>query len=313
MATQRKDTAPELAGISGESLDGQPLAYHRAPADDLAPWIARMFVTRVWQPPGNTIACGLLSDTPFVRLMLGGDWVGEAANARIERNRGALLFGPHSQRMPISVTGPFATIGFALRPGALAALEHPWGQIAADFVTDIDDSGPWREWCEGHTFATESHEMALLRLEEGLRVLVSRCGAAPPDPLAAALDEAAFADPGEPIGAFAARHDTTPRRVARMAARDFGLNPKAVMRRARVLDMASQLLGFADSAEAEEHALRFYDQSHQIRDFRALVGMTPRELAARPRPILTLGLETRQARRLEVLGRLGQGESGPWR
>lgn len=313
MATQTQERLPELAGISGESRDGQPLAYHRAPADDLAPWIARMFVTRVWQPPENTIHCGLLSDTPFVRLMLGGDWVGEAANARIERSRGALLFGPHSQRMPISVTGPFATIGFALRPGALAALGHPWGRIATDFVTDIDGSGAWRTWSEGHEFAAVSHEAALLRLEEDLRALVARRGAPPPDPLAAALDEAAFADPGEPIGTFAARHETTTRRVARMAARDFGLNPKAVMRRARVLDMASQLLGFADSAEAEEHSLRFYDQSHQIRDFRALMGMTPRELDARPRPILTLGLETRQARRLEVLGRLGQGESGPWR
>lgn len=305
--------APALAGISGQSRDGQPLAYQRAPAADLAPWIARMFFTQAEQPAGRVIDCGLFNDTAFVRLIAQGDWTAAAANGTVRCSRGALLFGPHSRMLPITVAGPFATFGFALRPGALAALGHPWGPIGNDMIADLPSGPDWRCWTEPIDLAARSPEQWLGWLEDTVRAVFSVDPPRRPDPLALAFDEAAFVDPGEPIAAFAARLGVSKRRVARMARRDFGLPPKAVMRRARVLDLASQLLGFADPAEAEDHALRFYDQSHRIREFRALMGMTPSELARGPRPILTLGLESRQARRLEVIGRLAEGEAGPWR
>ena len=40
-----------LSPVSGASRDGRPLAYHRAPAPDLAPWLARLFVTAVGLGP----------------------------------------------------------------------------------------------------------------------------------------------------------------------------------------------------------------------------------------------------------------------
>lgn len=299
-----------LAPVSGASRDGRPLAYHRAPAADLAPWIARMFFTDVGQPEGQTLDCGLFNDTPFVRLIVSGDWVGHAAGGTIRCSRGALMFGPHSRRIPISVTGPFTTFGFALRPGALAALGHPWGAAHIDCIEPVPGAG---RWDISDDIRARSPEGWLRWLEDELRAAIAAAGARPPDPLASAFDEAAFADPGEPIRNFARRHDVSTRRVERMARRDFGLSPKLVMRRARVLDMAAQLLGFADADEATEQTLRFYDQSHLIRDFRALLDCTPRQLASRPQPILSLGLEPRQARRLELLGRIDGAHEAPWR
>ena len=49
------------------------------------------------------------------------------------------------------------------------------------------------------------------------------------------------------------------------------------------------------------------------RDFRDLLGCTPRQLARSPQPILALGLEPRQARRLELLGKLDGERPAPWR
>ena len=302
-----------LAPVSGASRDGRPLAYHRAPAPDLAPWIARLFVTAVGQPEGQTLRCGLFNDTPFVRLIVRGDWTGQTASGPIQCSRGALLFGPHSRRMPIEVRGPFATFGFALTPGALGVLGDPWGTVEPDCIALVPADGAWAEWSEVADLGAREPEEWLGWLEAVLRAHVAAVGAPEPDPLALALDRAALVEPAETIGAFAHRHGVSTRRVERMARRDFGLSPKQVMRRARVLDMASQLLGFADAAEAEEQALRYYDQSHQIRDFRALLGCTPRQLARTPQPILTLGLEPRQARRLELLGKLDGAQSAPWR
>jgi hypothetical protein len=72
------------------------------------------------------------------------------------------------------------------------------------------------------------------------------------------------------------------------------------------------LRGVADADEAEALMLRYYDQSHLIRDFIALIGMSPRQFVQRPQPLMTFCLETRQARRLEMLDRLAPGESPPW-
>ena len=100
--------------------------------------------------------------------------------------------------------------------------------------------------------------------------------------------------------------------LERIVGRDFGMPPKQVLRRARALDMASHLRGVADQDEAEELALRYYDQSHLIREFTELFGMSPGQFVATPQPILTLALESRQSRRLEALERLGPGDVRPW-
>jgi len=93
--------------------------------------------------------------------------------------------------------------------------------------------------------------------------------------------------------------------------RDCGMAPKQVLRRARALDMASHLRGVADDSEAEALALRYYDQSHLIRDFQHFLEQTPMQFVMNPQPIFTLSLEVRQARRLEELGRLGPGARRP--
>lgn len=311
MPSTVSDSRVPLRAVSGRSRDGQPLSYNRAAAPDLTPWIARLFVTIVDQPATHTIEDRLLNDTSFVRVLVRGAWTAEAANGLIAREQGALLFGPHSRSMPISVTGPFATFGFALQPGAHAALGNAWGELALDTVTDLPTRIDWTKTLAGFDHRTPEEWLAWV--EERMRLLVSHARPPAPDPLAAAFDRAAFADPTEPIAAFAARHGVSERSVARMARKCFALTPKQVMRRARVLDMASQLLGMADRTEADAHALRFYDQSHLIREFRTLMGMTPGDLARTPCPILALSLESRQARRLEALGRLQAGDAAPWR
>jgi AraC-like DNA-binding protein len=72
------------------------------------------------------------------------------------------------------------------------------------------------------------------------------------------------------------------------------------------------LRGVADQAEAEALQLRYYDQSHLIREFTQLFGMSPRQFVATPQPILTLALESRQAARLEMIERVAPGGLRPW-
>ncbi len=133
-----------------------------------------------------------------------------------------------------------------------------------------------------------------------------------PDPVTARFEALAYSDPQASIADFARECGISQRGLERIVRRDFGMPPKQVLRRARLLDMASHLRGVADSAEAEELVLRFYDQSHLIREFTKLFGISPRQFVARPQPILTLTLESRQARRLEQIERLQPGAARPW-
>jgi AraC-like DNA-binding protein len=301
-----------IAPVSGATRDGQPISFNRAPAPDLAPWIARLYVTQIAAPDDHRIDCGLFNDMPFVRIQIGGRWRVETPAGPVLSRDGAFLMGPQSRRMPVRVTGGFLSFGLALRPGALRALRGPAMPALLDRVLNFadlgDDSGPWLALAQDGA----APEALVAALETHVRAAIARIGAALPDAITRRFEHAALTDPSFAVADFARRHGVEQRRLQRIVKRDFGMTPKAVLRRARVLDLASHLRGVADAAEADALALRYYDQSHMIREFTALFGLSPRQFATRPQPLMTAALENRQARRLEMLDRLEPGAARPW-
>ncbi|TXI07675.1 MAG: helix-turn-helix domain-containing protein [Novosphingobium sp.] len=292
--------------------DGQPISYSRAPAADLDRWIGRLYVTIVGTPPEHRLDCGLLSDFACIRIQLRGKWEATTADGVRTSERAAMLFGPHSRRMPISVTGSFVSIGIFLRPGVCHALRGPEIATLTDrLATFAELEMPEQRWLDMFN-PNGSPEDWVQAMECEMRSLIADRAVREPDPISARFEAAAFADPTVSIARLAENLGVTQRRLERIARRDFGMPPKQVLRRARALDMASHLRGVADHDEAESIALRYYDQSHLIREFTALFGMSPRQFVERPQPLMTLGLETRQARRLEEIRRLEPGEVKPW-
>ena len=59
--------------------------------------------------------------------------------------------------------------------------------------------------------------------------------------------------------------------------------------------MAATLLGVARPEEEPDMRLRYFDQSHVIRDFTTFFGVTPEKFRAKPRPLLKVTLEQREA------------------
>lgn len=228
----------------------------------------------------------------------------------------ALLFGAQTQRMAVSVSGSFATIGVALKPGALAALKGPRAEDTLDRIILYDHIYGHEQWGTSRQmiewFDPAGPVERWLKVAETLvRQLIERTGAKPPNPVIEAFDKAVFADPNLNLAEFAEEHAIERRRLERQIKRAYGQSATQVLRRARALDIASHLLGVADDSEAEEAALKFFDQSHMIREFRHFFGTTPRQFARTPQPFMTLTLEARQSRRMEVLGRAMPNY--PWR
>ena len=301
-----------VAPAHGVTREGQPVSYNRAPAPDLAPWIGRLYLSDVHLPEGHALDCGLFNDVAMVRVQLKGRWTAETADGPRAHERAALFFGPQSRRMPVTVSGSFVSIGCALRPGTGYAV---MGVSSVDFLDRMvccDELGLPGEASLDLLEAESDPEQQLQIVEDLIRRVVHRPGVQEPDPVSTRFEELAFTDPSASVAEFARECGIAQRQLERIVRRDFGMAPKQVLRRARALDMASHLRGVADHEEAEALALRYYDQSHLIREFTALFGMSPRQFVARPQPIMTLALESRQARRLERIARVAPGGQRPW-
>jgi AraC-like DNA-binding protein len=299
-----------IASTFGVSKSGQPLSYNRAPAADLADWIGRLSVSKLTLHPGQTLDCGLFADTAGVRIQLIGVFDVETAAGIQHHELGGLFYGPQSRLMPVHVGGGFVSIGVSFRPSACAALMESSLPALVDRVISVR---PWIPADLLHRFDLDADpESWLCIVEDLVREHITRLNGVRPDPVSAHFEEIAFLDPSMSIAQAAREIDVDRRRLERVVVRDFGLSPKQVLKRARALDMASYLRGVADNDEGEALALRYYDESHLIREFIDLFGVSPRQFSARPQPLLTQTLEIRQARRLEQIKRLEPGARRPW-
>ena len=100
--------------------------------------------------------------------------------------------------------------------------------------------------------------------------------------LAAQLCHEAECDANVSIGALAARHGLTHRRLIELFDRTVGLKPKAyhrVRRLRRVFHLIDEKPRPTWTTIA--HRCGYFDQSHLIRECRSLSGFTPTELAVR--------------------------------
>nr|WP_137676910.1 helix-turn-helix domain-containing protein [Parerythrobacter lutipelagi] len=302
-----------LAPLSGTSRDGLPLSENRAPAPDIAPWVARLVSAKATNDPDMIIACGMCNDLVYTRYIFNGRWTAVTADGHgIYRNE-VLQFGQHSKYMPLTCTGDIMSAGFGLRAGAFRALTGRTSDTIVDRIERADIFGLRQDDLADIFCADLSPAEWNLAMEEALRRFIDKAQPELPDPISTAFEIQAFRDPSRQLNDFAEEHGIGLRKLERVVRRDFGITPKKVMRRARALDLAAQLCKVADDAEEEEMMLRYFDQSHFIRDFASFFGVTPQQFRAHPRPLLAITLEQRQARRLEELSRIVPGKNLPWR
>ncbi|MBT0667742.1 helix-turn-helix domain-containing protein [Novosphingobium profundi] len=303
---------PLIIPEQGVTPHGQPLSFNRAPAADLAPWVGRIYVSKITAPAGHVICCGQFNDLASLRVQLSGNWEAETLDGPRSALRNACLTGPQSRRMPVRVTGSFISLGVAVRPGAYTALKGPSVAALVDRIVPTEVYGLSQEDLLNRFDPDDDVRGWALSLEDLFRDWIALNGSLSPDPVTAQFEQIAYATPSITVAEAARACRVDRRRLERIVLRDFGLAPKQVLRRARALDMASQLRGVADSAEANDIILRYYDESHLIHEFTELFGMSPGQFVASPQPLLTLSLESRQARRLEDLARIAPGGQRPW-
>ena len=312
---KRPTADPPIESRSGRTRDGNPLALSLQPRADLRPWFAWFNATNAGLPDGGSVKCAMLNDLPCLRLMLGGQvtlHTKDGVRRYDARERGlALYFGPHSRRMPVELEGEFIVLSMQIAAGAASRMGGPPMPGMVDRVIDYDEYiGHGR--LADHFSVSQGPTEWLRTFESGLVRLLKRAGTRPPNRLAQAFDHQCLADPSFAIRDFAEEHAVSARTLERTIKRLFGLTPKQVVRRARALDLAAAYLGVAMEEDEAEARLRFFDQSHLIREMRYFFDQTPSQMRKNAHPMLCLNLETRQARKAAALHQI-KPDKLPWR
>ncbi|WP_315760660.1 AraC family transcriptional regulator [Sphingomonas sp. Y38-1Y] len=295
-----------LVARTGQTQRGHPVSINLAPDTDLARHIARLFITIVEQPEEAVLEDFIVSETGFVRILLTGAWE-TLEEGGWHPYAGPVLFGAQSRPFRARVRGSFAMCGFAILPGAWRSLTGIDHHDLADRVQRV--SGPIGDRLAQAGDDPWSHARTFAALNSVVRDWI-RLGTGEIDAIAERFDQRVHLDPTRSVAELAREVGTTPRTLDRRIQAGFGMGPKLVLRRARFLDMAATVRGIAVPDEAMLAALRFYDQSHLVREFRHFTGMTPTAFERASTPLFNLALESRQRRKYELASRAG--ERIPW-
>ena len=308
--------SPPIVSLTGSTPGGMPLALNRTPRDALRPWVIRVGVTDVALPEGQKLVCRTLNEHPVMRIIFGHRWTAHTADGPLDYHPGeeglALFFGPNARHMPLVAHGSFRVVTINFAPGAASRFDLPPQPETVDRIYRTDPIARGGGVLPGYRPLADKR-LWLEAAEDQLAHALAALAPARPDPLMTAFETLCLTDPASSLDTVARDHAITRRTLERTIRREWGVTPHEALRRARALDMAAVLLGVALEEEEQELRLRYFDQSHLIREMRHYFDMTPGQLKHGAHPLLSITMEIRQSRRVEALARVGADQPRPWR
>ena len=256
------------------------------PPDDLRRFLTTFYLTEIEVADGGVITDALQPEWANLRF-----FSGEKPDCWIES-------GDHIQGASFVATGPSTRCtNFRLgtsRLWGIGLLPLGWAQFirlpAADHANVVADGLAHPSFSSfaplaQSLFGAEPDEKAeLARL-----IAFFRAGLANPsaDAERIYLIHAAVVDPQvASVAELVDRVGVGQRTIERLCHRAFGFPPKMLLRRQRFMRSLSQFMLDPSLKWIDAIDSHYHDQAQFVRDFHEFMGMTPREYAARPHPVL---------------------------
>lgn len=218
----------------------------------------------------------------------------------------AIGSGPVVRAPRFVVTGPTShACYFAasnMRAWGIGILPVGWAKFVPLPAEDLAD-----RMCDGAAhpaFAPFAPLAAVLRQTNDIDAAAAlidahfcaRLADAPPDdPAILAAHRALVDEELASVADLAARLALSERSIERLCHRAFGFSPKLLLRRQRFLRSLARFMLHPSMAWIDTMDHNYYDQAQFTRDFQRFMGMSPRDYAARPKPILAAAALARAA------------------
>jgi AraC-like DNA-binding protein len=265
------------------------VTYH-LPAEGLRGAVTTYYLVKVTGP--GTVWDQIFPEWPNFRLILSGEWEAHF---------------PGEPRQPVPAIGMSGALERALWAGGSAGvmvgvglMPQGWPQLTtrkADAFTNkllplSEVIGPVADELYRRLLATDGDAAIFKVLDEVLGAILTDC----PEAALVTAAHAALQDPRvQTVADWARAIGHSSRQLERFSLRYFGLSPKRLLRRQRLL---RTLASMRDAPEATwSHHLddQFADQAHFIHEFNYYMGMTPGAYLAREQPFMAEAWKRRKA------------------
>ena len=246
------------------------------PSESVAPYVERLWSVTWTLPPGVSFVS---STVPHPSISLS---VERGGGSRSGGGEGVWLTGVWTTRFDVTLTGSGGVFGVKFHPGAWTALT---GIPASDLTDRVAPAASTMPVADGLAdlplSAHESRDALCAAVAEAIRQRPADQEANDERYAVARGVARAATDPAitrvQQLAAFA---HVSVRALQRLTKDYIGVTPKWLIMRARVHDALAVLHTGGDNGSVEpldELAARlgWFDQSHFIRDFRAIVGQSP--------------------------------------
>jgi len=261
------------------------------PAEPLRAAITTYYLVKVTGP--GTVRDQIFPEWPNFRLILSGKWEAKFPDVPVEPVPMAGVTG--ALERAVWVEGSAGTmVGVGLMPQGWPRLTLQPAEEFTNHMRPMSDClGPVADALHGRLKAAEPEgEDALYAiLDEVLSGLLKEA----PEAELVAKTHAGLQDPSvQTVADWAAVVGLSSRQLERVSLRYFGLSPKRLLRRQRVLrTLAAMRESQGTWSQSIDH--QFTDQAHFIHEFNYYMGVSPTAWLARHQPIMAGAWKNRKA------------------
>ncbi|MDI6105659.1 helix-turn-helix domain-containing protein [Actinoplanes sp. NEAU-A12] len=245
--------------------------YRHAPSADLTTLLRRFWIP-VWSVPAGKETPRKVLQDPVCQVVIGGDY--------------ARFYGVAPELSTTTLTGDGWAVGLTLAPATGYLIAGPTGAWNDRYV-DLEDvlgddaralTDRVREAMAPDPHDRAAHRIAMSACEDAVRRFL------PVDAEGELTNAVVAAVEEDPeilqVAQICERFDLGERALQRLLRRRLGLTPKCIIQRRRLQEAAERLGEEAGTHAELAAAVGYADQSHMIRDFIHVTGMTPKQFRA---------------------------------
>jgi len=277
----------ELRGDNGATTAS--VTYH-LPAEGLRGAITTYYLVKVCGP--GAVWDQIFPEWPNFRIILSGEWEAHF---------------PDAPRQPVPVVGMSGALERALWAGGSAGVMVGVGLMPAGWpqLTQRSADGFTNRLCPLSEAIGPAADELYLRLkgaaddaeiyailDDVFTSLLTDC----PEAAAVAAAHAALQDPQvQSVTDWAAALDLSSRQFERFSNRYFGMSPKRLLRRQRLLRTLAAMREAPEGTWTQFLDDQFTDQAHFIHEFNYYMGLSPSAYLAREQPFMAEAWKRRKA------------------
>lgn len=251
----------------------------------LRPYVSTIYLSEVAVPDGSRVEDYLHPEWANLRFIEG------------DRPLAAIGDSPVAPTPRFVATGPTSTATYFaagnMRAWGIGILPMGWAKFiplsAEDLADRLTDGGAHPAFAPfapllGALRQVNDVDAAAALIDTHVCALLA--DAPPDDPAILAAHRALVDDEVTSVADLSAKLSLSERSIERLSHRAFGFSPKLLLLRQRFLRSLGRFMLDPSMAWIDTMDHHYYDQAQFTRDFQRFMGMSPRDYAARPKPIL---------------------------